>query len=1035
MVPRGVWACLGAGLVWLAAVAAPSPSAPSGEKVDFDKEVLPILSEKCFKCHGPDAASRQAGLRLDTFEGATLDLGGGERAVTPGKPDSSMLVKRVTSKDSPMPPPETGKHVSAAEADTLRRWIAQGAKYSKHWAFEPVPRVVPVPRAGDGWAVNDIDRFIAAQLQEEGLKPTRPANADRIGRRLALDLTGLPPEDQLGSLDDRTYAAYVDKLLASPAFGEKMAVDWLDAARYGDSYGYQSDLLAPFWPYRDWVVRAFNQNMPYDQFVTKQLAGDLLPGGSTDDKLATCFNRLHRQSNEGGSIAADFKNTYAVDRVDTYGTAILGLTVGCARCHDHKYDPITQREFYQLYAYFDSIDEYGLLLSSEIVPSPSLMLPSSAQKAEISKWLGETAKANSELVAARNKALAGKGKPGQDGSVKATFTFGEIKEGKYPTESADPKVFASPIGSPKYLGGAGAVQLSGDDGIVFHGLPGKERFDAFTWALSIKDPRDKGPVVLLHRTGGTDVGFCGFDLMLIDGRVRARVMRTWPGNALAVETKDRLPKDAWTNVAWTYDGSGSVEGLKIYIDGERAATNVLGDKLWKKIDAYGDLGDSHGDWCLGQRFRDAGFKGGAVRKASFISREAGPAECAALGSGSTSAKATLEASAYGGDAAVQAAVKHLREAQDKLTQAEEGVLEVEVMQESKEPTPTYILFHGMYDAPVTEKDRVERGVPKVLSPLEAQGKNNRLDLARWTTRKDNPLTARVEVNRIWQMIFGTGLVETQENFGVQGSRPTHPELLDYLARRFMDSGWDIKKLVKEIVMSATFRQDSVRDPAGMAKDPQNKLLWHGPSMRLSAEEMRDTVLAASGLLDRKMGGPPVNPYQPAGIWTENNGFSQPFVQSKGSDLYRRSVYSTVKRTTPVPSMLVFDAGSRESCIVRRPMTDTPLQALVLLNDVQYVEAARVLAERVMKQQQGTSAQVRSAFLLAASRMPDEAETNILLQVLADQRKQFSSDQALVTKLLAEGDKKPDQALDKTELAAMTVVCQAILNSDAVVWKR
>lgn len=1022
---------LSAGFVWFG-VAVAMPGLRPAAKVDFSRDVLPILSEKCFKCHGPDSSSRQAGLRLDTFAGATAGS-----VVVPGKPEASLILKRVTSKDSPMPPAETGKHVTPAEAEVLRRWIAEGAKYAVHWAFLPVPQKVSVPQVGDGWAKNDIDRFVFAKLQANGLKPTAEAPPERIQRRVALDLTGLPPGDKV----DQPYSTYVDKLLASPAFGERMAVEWLDAARYSDSYGYQSDLLAPFWPYRDWVVRAFNANMHYDEFLTKQLAGDLLPNATTDDRLATAFNRLHRQSNEGGSIPADFKNAYAVDRVETFGTAVLGLTVGCARCHDHKYDPITQREFYQLYSYFNSINEFGLLLSSEIVPTPSVLLPTEAQKAEIAKWKAETERAKDELKVARKSALVGQERHPSPDAQRHAFSLGP--DGKLTSNIKDSKAKADLVGTPKLIAfDAGqALELSGDDGIVIRGLPAKERYEPFTWLLTIKDPRQTGSVVLLHRTGGTDVGFCGFDLMLEDGRLTARVMRSWPGNAVAVRTKQQVPKGEWTRVAWTYDGSGSAAGLKLFIGGEPAEVDVVADRLWKKINAYGDLGPSGGDWSVGQRFRDAGFKGGGIDEVIFLGREAGPTEVHVMSklepvhTPGEWAQLEREKEAYADDPAVQAALKHLREAQEKLTAAEEGVLEVEAMEEAKTPTPTYVLFRGMYDAPVTEKDRVVRDTPKVFSPLKPQGKNDRLALARWATRKDNPLTARVFVNRIWQMLFGTGLVESSENFGIQGSLPTHPELLDFLARRFMDSGWDIKGLVKEIVTSATYRQDSTRNAAGMEKDPQNKLLWHGPSMKLSAEMVRDNALSAAGLLNTKMGGPPVNPYQPAGIWTENNTMTQAFVQSKGADLYRRSLYSTVKRTTPVPSMLVFDGGSRESCVVRRPNTSTPLQALVLMNDVQYVEAARVLAERVMKSRGTLAERVDLAYSLLAGRSPDAPTSALLRQTYDEQYRTYTTYPAYIDKLLAVGDKKPDPTLDKTQLAAMTVVCQAILNSDAVVWKR
>jgi hypothetical protein len=1024
--------------------------------IDFNRDVLPILSDKCFRCHGPDSASRMADLRLDMPQSA-YGLRHGEFAIVPKAPKSSLLVQKINDHDDPMPPASSGKTLSPKERQILEQWIQEGAHYRNLWSFEPIPKTVPVPRIASNWPSDDIDKFILVKLTKAGLHPTHPANRERLLRRVTLDLTGLPPtEREITDFElDKKPAAYervVDRLLASPHFGERLAVEWLDAARYSDSYGYQSDLLSPTWPYRDWVVKAFNQNMPYDKFLTDQLAGDLLPSPSTDQKLATAFNRLHRQSNEGGSIAQEFKTLYVADRVDTFGTAMLGLTVGCARCHDHKFDPISQREYYQLGAYFNSIDEYGLLLSTEIVPTPSMLLPTPAQDEQLEKLKREDLQAKQALtdpqLDARFQAWISQRPTSLEiPGLIAHLALDRLDSGKYVNDLGG-KPFGEPIGKPTETKGiqGGAIQFDGDSGLVVRGLPAKERWEPFTWSFWLNDAKGaKGPVVLLHRTGGTDVGFCGFDLLLEDGRLTARVMRHWPGNAVAIQTKQRIPKSSWTHVAWSWDGLGRAAGLKLYLNGKPAETSVLEDKLWKKINAYGDLGPSGGDWSFAQRFRESGFKDGKVDEVSFADRALSdlevqqiynPGSVAAILKSPDAHRDSLRsyfASAI--DPPSLANRTTAEKAQQALAEYEDGIYEISVMQETPKPIPAYVLARGQYDAPQNDKTRVQRDVPKSLPPLAATGPNNRLALAKWLTRSDNPLAARVAVNRFWQMIFGAGLVETSENFGSQGSQPSHPELLDYLSRQFIDSHWNVKRLIRRLVLSSTYRQDSVRTKQLNEADPKNRLYARGPSARLPAEMLRDTVLAASGILNAKIGGPPVNPYQPAGIWQENNTMSPAFVQSKGSDLFRRSLYSTWKRTTPVPNMMLFDATSREACTVRRPATNTPLQALVLLNDVQFVEAARILAERVSAADKDDRNRIRDMFLRLAGRAPDPTETKVLLETLQEQRELFATDETGAKKLIAMGDSKPANSVAPKELAAMTVTAQTVMNSDAVVWKR
>jgi hypothetical protein len=1011
------------------------PITPAAEKINFSRDVLPILSDKCFKCHGPDSGTRMAGLRLDTSEGAYASRNG-KYAIVPGKPEHSMLVARINHPDTPMPPPDSGKSLTAEQKKILTQWIAEGAKYNRLWSLEPLPKKVPVPKVAGNWAKDDLDRFILDRLNREGLKPSPPADRARWLRRVTLDLNGQPPTEAeiqafVGNKDPQAEEKVVDRLLASPHYGERVATDWLDAARYSDSYGYQSDLIMPTWPYRDWVVKAFNANMPYDEFLTEQIAGDLLPNPTRDQRLATAFNRLHRQSNEGGSIALEFKTEYAVDRVDTFGTAVLGLTVGCARCHDHKFDPITQKEYYQLFGYFNSIDEYGLLLSTEIVPTPSLLLPTPEQESKLAELHRTDDAAYAKYQETRRTMPSGAGGQGPIPNLVGRWSLDSLVNGQY-INDIDASKPGLPIGAIQQSDGkkSNALSFSGDDGILFKGLPARDRWEPFTWSFWVKDPRQAGPVVLLHRTGGTDVGFCGFDLMLEDGYLTARVMRHWPGNAVAIRTKHQLAKDEWVNVTWSWDGSGRAEGLKLYTNGHPIGAEVVANRLWKRIYAYGDLGPSGGEWSFGQRFRDAGFKGGMIDEVLFADRALEEIEIQRLYGALPGAS---DQTALSADALTAAA--EMRAAQAALAQFEEGIQEISVMEDAKEEVPAYLLARGQYDAPRTEENRVHRNVPASLPALGKPDPNNRLTLARWATQPDHPLTSRVAVNRLWQLVFGTGLVETSENFGTQGSQPSHPELLDYLARRFVDSGWDVKAMLKAFVLSATYRQDSMRRKDLDAKDPENRLYGRGPSRRLSAEMIRDTVLSASGLLTDRLGGPPVNPYQPAGIWQENNTMSPGFVQSKGEDLYRRSLYSTVKRTTPVPSMLTFDATSREACTIRRPSTNTPMQALVLLNDIQFVEAARVLAERVIKESSSTDARLRRGFLLLSGRDPDPQELAILAQTYAEQLAQFTAAPEEAAKLIKVGEKPPASTATPPELAAMTVTMQLILNSDAVVWKR
>jgi hypothetical protein len=1027
--------------------------------VSFDREIRPILSDKCFRCHGPDANAREADMRLDV-RGAIP-----EHVLVPGEPEESELVRRIMSEDASerMPPPDSRLSLSAEQKRLLRRWIAEGAPYSEHWSFVPLPASVEMPAVDDDeWPRGAIDRFVLARLDAEKLAPTPPADPLRLLRRVTLDLTGLPPTEEecrtfeKAATDDLDTALEdtVDRLLASPRYGEHLAVAWLDAARYADSYGYQSDQLNTQWPYRDWVVRALNANMPYDRFLTCQLAGDLLPNATRDQILATAFNRLHRLTNEGGSIAEEWLVENAADRVQTLGTAVLGLTLECSRCHDHKYDPITQRDYYSLFAFFNSIDENGMYDSAAKVPSPTLLLPTKEQE--------ENLNAARQKIANAQAALA---KTMDDGGERFdAWVAAPPVEDRQPVDLVDYVSFNDkPPQNPNDLptknsaqnadqlhhveGVQGqAVRLDGDRGVVVAKQLNLDRWDAFSVDGWIRDTvRNPRPVVLMQRTFGTDVGYNGFDVMLADGVIEVRLYRVWPGNGIGVRAQLPIAASKWQHLAVTYDGSSRAAGLRLYLNGQELPTTVLRDEIHKSasVATYGD-----GSFTLGARFRDRGFKGGEIDELRVFGRAVTPLEVRDLHDGHALADAMAQSRANEKelqryyfsaiDPESRQLAKTLREARKELVTIEDTVQEVPVMEELPEPRPAYILARGAYDAPKSDANRVGRDTfEHILIPFPADAPRNRLGLARWLTDPRHPLTARVFVNRLWANFFGRPIVATPENFGRQGAQPTHPELLDWLARDFMDHGWDIKRLCREIVMSATYRQDSQCSSELRERDPENLLLARGPSHRLSAEQIRDLALAAAGLLVNKIGGPPVSPYQPGDdLWREANTMSPPYRQSVGKELYRRSIYSVWKRTAPLPNMLAFDAPTREVCTVSRSRTNTPLQALVLLNDVQFVEAARALATAVALEHDELGEQIRAAFLRLTGRRPDEVELDLLTKLYYGQQKLFADrTQQDALEFIQLGEAQPDPTLAPADVAALAVTCQAILNLDATIFER
>ncbi len=1033
------------------------PAFATPEPLQFNRDIRPILSDRCFKCHGPDKASRKAGLRLDVAEDAYAERPKSHgHAIVPGQPDESLLCQKIFAADpaDAMPPSDSNLTLNTQEKERLRRWIAEGAKYQPHWAYLPLPESVAVPSVNNKhWPRNQIDYFVLARLEKEGLQPSKAADKLRWLRRVTYDLNGLPPTPQeaqafQADASPDAWEKVADRLLASPHFGQRLAVPWLDAARYADSYGYQSDQLCPTWPYRDWVVQAFNRNMPYSQFILDQLAGDLIPDADDSTRLATAFNRLHRQTNEGGSIEEEWRCEYVADRVQTFSTAFLGLTFECTRCHDHKFDPLTQKDYYSLSAFFNSIDEYGLYNDTAHVPTPSMLLPTPEQKKAMSTTAAERKAKEENLQRATREAepalqqwLTQTNPPPELPGLAAWFKLDSLTASNVFPNAMDVSNFSSGLNGNKLAPGklGLAVQFTGDDELSFPGtggsFPAWSQYSAVFWLYL---PKTCTNAIICHRESGTDVGFHGIQLSLDNGRLMFVIQRFWPGNALAVRSLELVPSEDWVQIGLSYDGSAKAEGITLFVNGRQAPVEIVRNRLDKNPD------DGGNGLSFGALFRATGLKDGRLDDLRLYNRPLAPLEVQQLFDGHSlvdalAAKNPDSLRPYYLAAlspTVAQARAELGDAVKNYFTARDSVEEVSVMQELPQPRPTYILARGRYDALRTEDRRVGRATPAVLPPLPAGSPKNRLGLAHWLLEPNHPLTARVAVNRFWQMLFGHGLVATTENFGVQGAPPSHPELLDWLARDFVNSNWDVKALLKKIVLSAAYRQDSKWRPDLREKDPENALLARGPSQRLPAEMVRDTALAASGLLDDSSGGPPVSPYLPGDLWRESNEMSPGYHQSVGAALYRRSLYTVVKRTAPMPDMTEFDEPSREVCVVKRNSISTPQQAFVLLNDTQFVEAARVLAEKAMQQAGAkTPEQIRFAFWRLTARAPEKKELATLYDLYQEQKQLFLKEPDRARQLIAVGDHARDPNLNEVDLAAMTIVTQAILNLDATVWKR
>lgn len=1029
-------------LVSVAFIAIPVSPGVSEDKLSFSQDIHPILSDRCFVCHGPDASRREADLRLDLEEAAK------DYVIVPGEPNDSELVSRIASDDPDlrMPPAGTKLSLTAEEIERIRRWVEQGAAWDQHWSFVP-PKPSDVPQVdNDNWAHNAIDRFVLHRLEEEGLQPAPTACRETLIRRVTFDLTGLPPTlDELDAFladsSPESFERVVDRLLASPRFGERVAADWLDAARYSDSYGYQVDRDRYVWPWRDWVVDAINRNLPYDQFITQQLAGDLLPNADDQTILATTFNRLHPQKVEGGSVPEEFRKEYVADRTQTIATAFLGLTMECCRCHDHKYDPISQREYYSLSAFFDNIDEAGLYsYFTNSVPTPTLLLADDVTKQKLAD-----AEAAVQQAEQRLKSLATKQDAGFQQWLEASprpEPETDAKQDSEPHAQVPGRIayldFEQPAKAPNETrpGKIGnAVKLTGDDGVGLK-VGNFHRFDPFSVALWVNPPDEKERAVVFHRSRAwTDAASRGYELLIEDGRLSAALIHFWPGNAIRVRTCEKLSLKTWTHVAVTWDGSSRAEGLQIYVNGSPAETEVVRDNLFKNITGGG--GDNI---SIGERFRDRGFADGLVDEFQVFARELTPIEVAQLHDGA-SLKSLMEKKANelsdaeserlrayylaNVDDLYGQALVDLRAAREAHCKLADAVQEIMVMREMPESRPTYLLRRGAYDAPV---ELVEPGTPSALPPFGDRPRN-RLGLAQWLTSPEHPLTSRVAVNRLWQMTFGLGLVRTPEDFGSQGDPPTHQELLDWLANDFIEHGWDVKRLVKQLVMSATYQQSSQASAELIARDPENRLLARSSSYRLPAEMLRDNALAVSDLLVDQIGGPPAKPY-------EVEVSFKPVGRDHGAGLYRRSLYTYWKRTAPAPAMMTLDAAKREVCRVRRERTSSPLQAFVLLNGTQFVEAARALSCHLLERHgDDASALLKDMFRMLSSRSPNEQELLVLSELFDQQLQSFRASPEDAGKYLDVGEWKAATDIEPAKLAAVATLANMLLSYDECVIRR
>lgn len=1056
-------------------LASPAPAAPkttpaksavkgAATKLAFNRDIRPILAENCFACHGPDPGSRKARLRLDTEAGFFEDRGEGPTVVK-GKPLNSPLFKRIVSKDETeiMPPPDSHKSLKPEQIELVRQWIEQGAPWQPHWSLLKPERAALPTVKNTKWVKNPIDNFILARLEAAGLQPAPEADRYTLARRVALDLTGLPPssEDVRAFAADKSPDAYeklVDRLIASPQYGEHRGRYWLDAARYADTHGLHFDNYREMWPYRDWVIKAINKNQPFDQFTVEQIAGDLLPNPTQDQLIATGFQRCNMTTNEGGTIEAENLANYANDRVTTTGWVYLGLTTNCAACHDHKFDPITAKDFYSLAAFYRNTTQTGLDGNVKDGRGPVMTVITDEKDLARSKELPELIQQAKSSANERKKAAtadydkwiagakAGDFKvPSDQLQVNVAFNEGTGEEvGGFTTADAKPAKFKA-TGTVEWkadgkLGAAPVIKT----GTTFDlGNAGDfEKDQSFSYGAWVKAPGGQSAGIIARMD--EENSFRGWDLWEQDKNFAAHFISKWPENAMKIATADSpLKPGQWQHVFVTYNGNGKASGAKIYVDGVEAKIKVEADKLEGTMRTTVPL-------RVGQRSKGSIFDGGQVQDVRVYNRKLDAAEVKALAD-----NMALQALIALPDDKRTAPQKqtlfnyYLATQDEPFRQANKLAADLEaekttiqgkypithIQMEKPNSVPmANILFRGQYDQP---REKVEADIPAAIGALPPGAPKNRLGLAQWLVSNDNPLTARVTVNRFWQEIFGTGIVRTSEDLGIMGEAPTHPELLDWMAVEFRESGWDMKRLFKMMVMSNAYRQSALTTPLKREKDRDNRLLSRGPRFRMDAEMVRDYAVAASGEMSLKMGGRSVKPYNPDGLWDVvgmAGSDTRKYVRDKGEGLYRRSVYTFWKRMSPPANLEIFNAPNREESCVRRERTNTPLQALVSMNDPQFVEAARNLAQKALAAGDNDDKTLDFVAERLLCRPLKAEERKILKTGLQVMSAEYEAKPDDAKAFINVGESKPDPSIPAPKLATWTMLSSQIMNLDEVLNK-
>ncbi|MDX2190002.1 MAG: DUF1553 domain-containing protein [Bacteroidota bacterium] len=1059
------------------------------EVVDYNIHIRPLMSDNCLVCHGPDKNKREAGLAMHTAEEAFKKVNG-NYALVAGKPHQSEAIARILSNDPDkiMPLPSSNLKMTDLQKALFIKWVKQGAVFKPHWAFIP-PQKYSVPKpVTSGWVKNEIDAFVLEKLEKSGLKPSKEADKVKLARRVAFDLTGLPPNKNLLNkyLNDSSPKAYenlVDALLNSPSYGERMANEWCDVARYADSHGFQDDGDSEMWPWRDWAIRAFNKNMPYNQFITEQMAGDLLPNATRDQILATGFHRNHMINAEGGIIDEEFRTEYVLDRVVTTGKAFLALTIECSRCHDHKYDPISQKEFYQFSSFFNQLDEQGKGNLYENSTGPTMLLMDDlVEKKLIASRKNQEIQQNKlndiisklsipnpdqQLLAKPNDSLLNKYLVGYFGfepkSYKDSTIYGINND-------SIGKLSASTAYTTGYKGKG--LSIIGDDRVtikeMIHNFERSDPFSVSMWVY-VPDNVAKG-YTLLANCASTYNGFRGYELLCIGGKIQVRISNSWPSNAISVITNDSITPKKWQHVAFTYDGSSKSKGISVYLNGNKTETKTVVDNLYRSIRTF-TLEQDRKEFMyysnlqkkrpLTQKetkiLRQLSFKAWYSKTHYFVPGGRSDQGVQPLYNGkldeikiynidltpieiyadyaSISLKDALQKKQWQKEDLnmlyarnLSAEYTHTFSKLQSFREEENNIIlplrEIKVMKDRPEKRETYVLERGVYDAP---KEKVEEGAINAILPFDNKLPKNRLGLASWLTDTKNPLVSRVTVNRYWQLMFGNGLVYSSGDFGNQGSNPSHPELLDWLSIWFVEHNWDVKALLKMMAMSATYRQSSDVNMDNFQKDPQNILLSRANRYRMPYEMVRDLALTSSQLLYQQIGGPSFKPYQPDGLWEEKteSPVNNYYEADQAPEIYRRSMYIYIKRTSPHPSFNAFDGPERFSCQVKRQITNTPLQALTTLNDPQFMECARVLAQRVVTSK--SNSPIDEVFESILQRKPSEMERKILLKQFEDFKSKITSHKA--EKIIKAGVYPFPNNIDKKTVAALALVAHTVYNLD------